>query len=212
MHHLVMGERQNEVLVERIDQAEGELPVVVAPVDRILLHVRQRVVHPAHVPLEVKPETAHVGRPRDHRPRRAFLGHGDHARGLAVHQLVKAAHKVDRLQVLAPAVLVGHPLAGLAAVVQVEHRRHRIDTQPVEVILLAPEEGVGEQEVAHLVAPIVEDLGAPVLVFALARVGVFVDVGAVKEAQAVGIAWGSVPAPSPAARRCRAGGSSRRST
>ena len=54
---------------------------------------------------------------------------------------------------------------------------------------LQPEEGVAEQEVAHLVAAEVEDLGAPVLVLALARVGVLVEMGAVEETQAVRIAW-----------------------
>ena len=39
-------------------QAEGQLVVVVAAVDRVLLEVAERVVHPAHVPLEAEAEAA----------------------------------------------------------------------------------------------------------------------------------------------------------
>ena len=37
--HFVVRHRQHEVLVEGVDQAEGQLVVVVAAVDRIVLHV-----------------------------------------------------------------------------------------------------------------------------------------------------------------------------
>ena len=50
---------------------------------------------------------------------------------------------------------------------------------------LEPEERVGEQEVAHLVAAVVEDQRAPVGVLALARVLVLVERRAVEAAQAV---------------------------
>ena len=65
--------------------------------------------------------------------------------------------------------MFGHPLAGLAGVVEVEHRGDAVDAQPVDVELLQPVQGVGDQEVAHLRAPEVEDVGAPLGV--LARAG-----------------------------------------
>ena len=83
MDDLVVRERQDEVLAEGVDQAEGQLVVVVAAVDRVLLEVRQRVVHPAHVPLEAEAEAADVGRPRDARPGGRLLGGRDRRRARA---------------------------------------------------------------------------------------------------------------------------------
>ena len=72
--------------------------------------------------------------------------------------------KRDRLEILSPAVHVGDPLALGARVVEVEHRRHPVDTNPVDVILARPEERARLQKVAHLVAAVVEDQGAPLRV------------------------------------------------
>ncbi len=54
--------------------------------------------------------------------------------------------------------------------------------------LSQPEQGVGEEEVADLVAAVVEDHRAPVGVLALARIFVLVEGGAVEAAEAVGVA------------------------
>ena len=58
---------------------------------------------------------------------------------LGVHDLVHALQERDRLQVLAAAVPVRDPLAGFARVVQVQHRRHGVHPQAVDVVLLDPE-------------------------------------------------------------------------
>ena len=51
-----------------------------------------------------------------------------------------------------------------------------------------PEQRVGQQEVADLVAAVVEDQRAPVAVLALARIGVLVERGAVEAREPVGVA------------------------
>ena len=99
--------------------------------------------------------------------------------------LVELLEEVDGFEVLAAAEAVGNPLAFLAAVVEVQHRGDGIDAQAVDVVLVEPEQGVGEQEVADLVAAVVEDHRAPVGMLALARVGVLVERRAVEAAQAV---------------------------
>ena len=104
---------------------------------------------------------------------------------LGVRQGVQRAQEVDRLEVLAPAVLVRDPLPRLARVVEVQHRRDRVHAQAVDVVLLEPEERVAQQEAADLVAPVVEDQRAPVQVLALARVLVLVERGAVEAREAV---------------------------
>ena len=62
MHDLVVADRQHVVLGVGVDEREGQLAVVVLPVDRVVLHVAEAVVHPAHVPLEAEAEAAEVRR------------------------------------------------------------------------------------------------------------------------------------------------------
>ena len=111
-----------------------------------------------------------------------------------------------------PPQLVGHPLPALAGVVEVEHRGDGVDPQAVDVELLEPVQGVGDEEVADLVAAVVEHERPPVGVLALARVGVLVERGAVEAGQRPRRPSGSGPAPSRRSRRCRAGGGGRRSS
>ena len=66
---------------------------------------------------------------------------------------------------------VGLPLALLAGVVEVEHRGDGVDPDAVDVELLQPVQRVGDEEVAHLLAPEVEDVGAPVGVLAALGLG-----------------------------------------
>ena len=62
VHDLVVADRQDEVLRVRVRHRERHLVVVVLPVDRLAAQVAQRVVHPAHVPLEAEAEAAVVDR------------------------------------------------------------------------------------------------------------------------------------------------------
>ena len=100
-----------------------------------------------------------------------------------MHHRVEFAHEINGFQVLTPAVLVGNPLAFLARIVQIQHRGDRIYPQAVEMELLDPVQGAGQQEVFHLVAAEVEDQRAPVEMLALAGVGVFVQWLAVEPGQ-----------------------------
>ena len=75
----------------------------------------------------------------------------------------------------------------VARVVQVEHRRDGVHAQAVGVVLLQPEERVGEQEAADLGAPVVEDERAPVAVLALPRIGMLEERGAVEPGEPVGV-------------------------
>ena len=105
-----------------------------------------------------------------------LLGEREHAGVARVQRLVQLLEEVDRLEVLVAAEHVRHPLAGLARVVEVEHRGDGVDAEPVDVVLAQPEERVREQEVAHLGPAVVEDERAPVGMRAAARVGVLVEV------------------------------------
>ena len=125
--------------------------------------------------LKPKPRPAWLGRRGDAGEAGRLLGDHHDAGVALVGGRVDLLQEADRLEVLAPAVDVGHPLALFARVVEVEHRGHRVDAQPVDVELLEPVQRVGDEEVAHLAAPEVEDQRAPVQVLAAARVGVLVQ-------------------------------------
>src|SRR5258706_10325434 len=88
---------------------------------------------------------------------------------------------------LSTTILVGNPFAGFTQVVEVEHGRNRIDTQTIDMIFSEPEQGIGYEKIAHFTATIVKDVGTPFLVFPFARIGIFIEVSAVKVTQGVPI-------------------------
>src|SRR6185312_5489973 len=90
------------------------------------------------------------------------------------------AQQRDRLEILVPAVNVGHPFARAPAVVEIQHRRHPVDAQSVDVVAIEPEEGAREQERAHLVASVVEDAATPFGMKALPRIGMLEEMRAVE--------------------------------
>ena len=138
VHDLVVGERQHVVLGERVDERERHLAVVVGAVHRLVGQVAERVVHPAHVPLEAEAQAVGRRRPGDAGPRRRLLGDRDDAGDALVDGGVHLLEELHGLEVLAAAVDVGRPLAVLAGVVEVEHRGDAVDAQPVGVELLEP--------------------------------------------------------------------------
>src|SRR6266446_3338881 len=50
--HLVVRQGQNKVFAEGVQEAEGQRIVMELAIDRILGHVPQAIMHPAHIPLE----------------------------------------------------------------------------------------------------------------------------------------------------------------
>ena len=100
-----------------------------------------------------------------------------------MHHHVEFAQELDGVQIFATTILVGDPFAGLARVIQIEHRGDRIDTQPVDVALRQPVVRAGQQEAFHLLAAVVENIRAPILVETRARIFVFVKRGAVEARQ-----------------------------
>ena len=112
-----------------------------------------------------------------------LLGDGDHARLARVQRVVDLAQQRDRLEILLAPIDVRHPRARLARVVEVEHRRHRVDAQTIDVEFLGPVVGVGDEEVAHLVAAVVEDVRPPVGMLTAARIAVLVERRAVEARQ-----------------------------
>lgn len=181
----IVTENKDEMLVEGIEHREGDVTLMVASVDGFAGNVAETVIHPAHIPFEPEAQAAKVGRAGDTRPGGGFFRDGHDARVATVAEFVEAFEKINRLEVLASTEAVGLPFPGLAGIVEIQHGGHSIHAEAVEVILVEPEEGVAMQEVFYFVAGVVEDEGAPVLVFSLAGIFIFVEAGAVVAGEAV---------------------------
>ena len=204
---LVVRQRQDEVLGERVERAKRQLVVVPPAVDRIARDEPERVVHPAEVPLVAEPQAPGLGRPRHPAPRGRLLGDGLDVGVRGVDRAVALLQEADRVAVVVRAVLVGHPLAGLARVVAVQHRGHPVDPQAVDVVAVEPGDRRRDQERPHLVAAVVEDVAGPVGVEPAPRVGVLEQVGAVEQprgrAASVGKCAGTQSTITPMPRWCR---------
>ena len=80
---------------------------------------------------------------------------------------------------------VGQPFAGLAGIIEIEHRGDGVDAQAVDMIAVDPIERAGVKEIGDLLAAEIVDRGAPVGSKAFARIGVLVERAAVEMRQAV---------------------------
>ena len=104
-----------------------------------------------------------------------------------MHLDVEGLEKLDGLEVFAATEAVRLPLPLLTAVVEVEHRGHRVDPQPVNVVVLQPKQRARDQVVGHFVTAVVVDQRAPVGMLPPPRVFVLIERRAVKLPQAVAI-------------------------
>ena len=85
-------------------------------------------------------------------------------------------HAVDS----SAAVLVRDPLALLARVIEVEHRGHGIDPQPVDAVAVEPEQRIGEEKIRDLGAPVIVDERVPFEMAPLPGIGVLIDRGPIE--------------------------------
>ena len=58
MHNLIVGEYQHKILTVGIQHGKCQLPIIVLPEKRIAVHIVGKIIHPAHVPLVVKPKAS----------------------------------------------------------------------------------------------------------------------------------------------------------
>ena len=161
--------------------------MVVFAVDRFFTHVRQCVVHPAHVPLIGEPQSAQVNRARYSRPGSRFFG--ERSCSVRMNLCIELAQERYSFEVFIAAMFVRYPLVRFARVVQIKHRRDGVDTNTVDVKFIDPVQRTADQVVNHFSTPEVEDQRAPVCVFAFARILMFVQRCTVKLSQPMFIFW-----------------------
>ena len=113
--------------------------MIVFPEIGVQFHVFQKIVHPAHIPLKGKTQSAVFGGISHLRPGGGFLGNHGHAGVALVHNAVQMLEKFDGLQIFIAAVNIRHPLPVLFSVIQIEHRSDSVYPQSVHVEFLYPE-------------------------------------------------------------------------
>ena len=84
--------------------------MMILPVNRLVRHVAEGVIHPAHVPLEAKAKTTRVDRTGDAGECGGFLRDHHDPRIFLVADLVELLQEFDRLNVLATTIPVRDPL------------------------------------------------------------------------------------------------------
>src|SRR5579872_5215398 len=97
-----------------------------------------------------------------------------------MRELIEAADEIDGFQVLVAAVLIGDPFTCSAGVIEVDHGSHGIHAEAVNVVLLEPEQRVGNEKLANFVPAEVKNERSPIAMLALSRIGVLVESGAVE--------------------------------
>ena len=182
--HLVMAEREDEVLGKSVEHGEGQLVVAALAPEGVQLHVVQGIVHEAHVPFKCEAQTALLRRGGDPRVGCALLGDGDGPPGF--RQGVDLPQQLYRAQVDVPAVAVAPEIAA-PAIAQVQHTAHRVHPQPVDVVAVQEQGRGGFQEAADDGAFVVEDQGPPVGMGGHPGVLPFIGGGAVEVGKAEGV-------------------------
>ncbi len=185
VHHFVMRNRQDEILGEGVEQAEGQLVVAPAPVHRVARDIFERVVHPAHVPLGVEAEAAGARRHRDACPCGRFLGDHERAGKSAADELVGVPDEGDRVAIVVAPIRVGRPFAGLPRIVEIEHRGDGVDAQAVDVEAVDPVERARIEKIGDFAPAEIVDRGVPVGMKTAARVGMLIERRAVEMREAM---------------------------
>src|SRR5437588_1277268 len=92
-----------------------------------------------------------------------------------MRRFVEFLQKRNRFEILSSAKFIRYPFAFLPAVIEVEHRRDRIDAQTVQMKFAQPIQRVADQKISNLVTPIIENVSAPIGMLAFARVEMLVQ-------------------------------------
>src|SRR5215510_14018219 len=88
--NFIVRQGQDKIFVEGVEEAKSERIMVELTIERILAHVVQHIMHPAHIPFQSEPETTDRRRPRHQRPGSRFLSDGVYVRIALIDGLIEA--------------------------------------------------------------------------------------------------------------------------
>ena len=134
MHHLVVGQGQDEVLGKGVGEGEGDAVVLTLAEQGISGHIVDHIVHPAHVPLKAKAQPAVIPGPGDHGEGGGFLGNHQHSGVKGIGRGVQVLEELHGLEADVAPLPIWAPLPVPAAVVQIEHGGHRVHPDAVDVV------------------------------------------------------------------------------
>src|SRR5678810_13874 len=92
-------------------------------------------------------------------------------------QVFQEEHGVE---ILVPSELIGNPFSRFACVIEVEHGRHGIHPQAVDVVAVQPEECTVHEKVAHFDPSVIENAAMPFRMVAETWVGMVIEMCSVE--------------------------------
>ena len=187
MDYLIMRQTQKEFLTVGIDHTESQLIMSSASVDGIFLHIINKVVHPSHIPLVVKTQAVVFYFACDLRPGCGFFCDKQGIRMFFLKDRVQMFQELYGFQIFISAVDISYPFSVIFSIIQVKHRGHSVHTDSVGMILLCPEQSVGDQEIFHLRTSVIVDQGSPMRMHTLSGIQMLVQTCAVKIRKTEGI-------------------------
>jgi hypothetical protein len=143
----VVRDRQDEFLAPGVHERKRDQLVVVAPVHGIERACTSSVsfIQPMFH-LKLNPNPPYSGgwvTPANEVDSSAIISAPGNSRCTAQFSL---AQEIDRLQIFAAAVPVRQPIAGIATVIQIQHRRHRVDAQTVDMEAIHPKSALATRK------------------------------------------------------------------
>src|ERR1700747_1243658 len=98
------------MLLKSVEEREGYVSLMKPPVNRIKLHVMEKVVHPAHIPFKAEPESAKGSRACTAGTRCLFLGDSHNPGESLVANFVEALQEIDGIKIFAATKSIRDPL------------------------------------------------------------------------------------------------------
>ena len=144
------------------------------PCDGIQLHVGEHIVHPAHVPLEVKAQTFGSVLVGNHGESGAFFGNQQFAARQSVHCAGKLFKQGDGSQILPAAVNIGQIVASFPAKIHIQHAADGVYPQSVQMVLFQPVYSAGDEKTLYLRPAVIKQQGTPLTHIRPAGIGMFI--------------------------------------
>ena len=179
-----MGEGENVVLRKGIVEGESQLIVMPLAVDGIQLDVAENVIHPAHVPLEAKAQSAHGSGFGDHGEGSGFFRNGHGAGEVSVNDGVHLLQESNGFQVFTSTVFVGQPLSSFTAEIVIQHGGYSIHPETICMVPLQPEAGIAQQERTSFTSGKVKHAGSPLRHFTTPGIRMLVACRSIKLTEA----------------------------
>ena len=85
-----------------------------------------------------------------------------------------------RIEILFFTIFIWNPLSVFFAIIKIKHGSDRIHTYSVYMELSYPEKSICNKEIFHLGFTQIKNLGSPIGMLALSRVGIFINAFSVK--------------------------------